>query len=86
MAMGNLQFVGQFIKGVNRLIIGLVVAASLIAGAMVLNASQKLFEFTINIWGEQTISLTAVLGLVGYVIATLLGLWLIYTIFRSRKL
>ena len=76
----------QFIKGINRLTIGLIIAASLIAGAMVLNASQKLFVFTVNIFGGQTISLTAILGLTGYVIATLLGLWLIYTIFRSRKL
>jgi ubiquinone biosynthesis protein len=76
----------QFIKGINRLTIGLIIAASLIAGAMVLDASQKLFEFTIDLWGGQTISLTAILGLTGYVIATLLGLWLIYTIFRSRKL
>jgi len=74
----------QFVKGINRLTIGLIVAASLIAGAMVLNASQKLFVFTVNLWGGQTISLTAILGLTGYVIATLLGLWLIYTIFRSR--
>lgn len=76
----------QFIKGINRLTIGLIISASLIAGAMVLNASQKLFEFTIDLWGGQTISLTAILGLAGYVIATFLGLWLIYTIFRSRKL
>jgi len=76
----------QFIKGINRLTIGLIVAASLIAGAMVLNASQTLFVFTVNIFGGQTISLTAILGLTGYVIATLLGIWLIIMIYRSRKL
>ena len=76
----------QFIKGINRLTIGLIVAASLIAGAMVLNASQKLFVFTVNIFGGQTISLTAILGLTGYVIATLLGIWLVIMIYRSRKL
>lgn len=76
----------QFIKGINRLTIGLIIAASLIAGAMVLNTSQKIFVFTVNIFGEQTISLTAILGVTGYVIATILGFWLIYTIFRSRKL
>ncbi len=76
----------QFIKGINRLTIGLIISASLIAGAMVLNTSQKIFEFTVNLFGGQTLSLTAVLGLAGYVIATFLGLWLIYTIFRSRKL
>ncbi len=76
----------QFVKGINRLIIGIVIAASLLAGAMVLNASQKLFVFTINIFGGQEISVTAILGVAGYVIATILGLWLIYTIIRSRKL
>ncbi len=76
----------QFVKGINRLIIGLIISASLIAGAMVLNAPQKLFVFTVNLFGGQEISITAVLGLTGYVIATVLGLWLIYTISRSRKL
>jgi ubiquinone biosynthesis protein len=76
----------QFVKGINRLIIGLVISASLIAGAMVLNASQKLFVFTINFFGGQKISLTALLGMTGYVVASFLGLWLIIMIFRSRKL
>jgi len=76
----------QFVKSINRLIIGLVISASLIAGAMVLNASQKLFVFTINFFGGQKISLTALLGMTGYVVASFLGLWLIIMIFRSRKL
>ncbi len=76
----------QFVKGINRLIIGLVISASLIAGAMVLNASQKLFVFTVNLFGDQKISLTALLGMTGYVVASFLGLWLIIMIFRSRKL
>lgn len=76
----------QFVKGINRLIIGLVISASLIAGAMVLNASQKLFVFTVNFFGAQKISLTALLGMTGYVVASFLGIWLIIMIFRSRKL
>ncbi len=76
----------QFVKGINRLIIGLIISASLIAGAMVLNASQELFVFTVNFFGVQEISITAVLGLTGYFFATILGLWLIYSIIRSRKL
>ena len=76
----------QFVKGINRLIIGLVISASLIAGAMVLNASQKLFVFTVNLFGGQKISLTALLGVTGYVVASFLGIWLIIMIFRSRKL
>ena len=76
----------QFVKGINRLIIGLVISASLIAGGMVLNASQKLFVFTVNFFGVQKISLTALLGVTGYVVASFLGIWLIIMIFRSRKL
>jgi len=76
----------QFVKGINRLIIGLVISASLIAGAMVLNASQKLFVFTVNLFGDQKISLTALLGVTGYVVASFLGIWLIIMIFRSKKL
>ena len=76
----------QFMKGINRLTIGLIISASLIAGAMVLNSSQKLIVFSINLLGGQNISLTAILGLTGYVFATALGLWLIIVIFRNRKL
>ena len=76
----------QFMKGINRLTIGLIISASLIAGAMVLNSSQKLIVFTVNLLGGQKISLTAILGLTGYVIATALSLWLIIMIFRNRKL
>jgi ubiquinone biosynthesis protein len=77
---------GRFVKSMNRLIIGLVISASLIAGAMVLNASQNLMVFTVNLFGVQKISLTAVLGVTGYVVASFLGIWLIITIFLSRKL
>jgi ubiquinone biosynthesis protein len=76
----------RFVKSINRLIIGLVISASLIAGAMVLNASQNLFVFTVNLFGVQKISLTAVLGVTGYVVASFLGICLIIMIFRSRKL
>jgi ubiquinone biosynthesis protein len=76
----------QFMRGINRLTIGLIISASLIAGAMVLNSSQKLFVFTVNLLGVQKVSLTAILGLTGYLFATVLGLWLIIVIFRNRKL
>jgi ubiquinone biosynthesis protein len=72
-------------RGINRLTVGLVISASLIAGSLVLNSSQKLVEFTITFHGVHTISITAVLGLLGYSIATLLGFWLIISIFRSGK-
>ncbi len=73
-------------RSVNRLTVGLVISASLIAGSLVLNSSQKLVEFTVKFYGVHTLSITALLGLLGYSLATLLGFWLIISIFRSGKL
>ena len=70
----------------NRLTVGLVISASLIAGSLVLNSSQKLLEFTFDFYGSHTVSITALLGLLGYSLATVLGFWLIISIFRSRKM
>jgi ubiquinone biosynthesis protein len=71
-------------KGVNRLTVGLVISASVVAAALVMNASQEVFSF--SIFGFRVISLTAFLGLLGYVIASVLGIWLIISIYRSGKL
>ncbi len=76
----------QVEKGINRLTIGIVLAASIIGAAMVLNSGQKILEFTTSFFGFQPVSLTAVLGLAGYVIATLLGVWLVISILRSGRL
>jgi ubiquinone biosynthesis protein len=71
-------------RGLNRLILGIVLAASIIAGALVLDASEKILVFTVM--GNQSVSLTSLLGLLGYTIATFLGLWLIISIFRSGRM
>jgi ubiquinone biosynthesis protein len=73
-------------KGVNRLTVGLVISASLVAAALVLNSTQRLADITVNLFGVKTIPLTALFGLTGYAVATILGLWLILNIFRSGKL
>ncbi|MEW6670594.1 MAG: AarF/ABC1/UbiB kinase family protein [Thermodesulfobacteriota bacterium] len=73
-------------KGVNRLTVGLIISASIIAGSLVLNSGQKVIEFQLNLFGLHTVSITALLGLVGYSIATVLGIWLIFSIFRSGKM
>jgi len=73
-------------RGINRLTVGLVISASLIAGSLVLNSSQKLMAFTITFYGVHSVSITALLGLLGYTLATLLGFWLIISIFRSGKM
>lgn len=73
-------------KSMNRLTVGLVLAASIVAAAMILNSDQRILEFPLQFLGEQALSLTALLGVGGYVIATVLGVWLIISIFRSGRL
>ena len=76
----------QVEKSANRLTVGIIVAASIIAGAMILNSGQKILEFTFGFLGSQSVSLTAILGVTGYAVATLLGIWLIVSILRSGRL
>jgi ubiquinone biosynthesis protein len=76
----------QMETGVNRLTVGLIISASIIAGSLVLNSSQKVMEFRFDWFGSHTVSLTSILGVVGYTIATVLGVWLILSIFRSGKM
>ncbi|MFZ2445736.1 MAG: AarF/UbiB family protein [Syntrophobacteraceae bacterium] len=76
----------QLEKGVNRLTVGIIISASIIAAAMILNSNQKILEFTTTFFGLQTVSLTAVLGMIGYGVATFLGIWLVVSILRSGRL
>jgi ubiquinone biosynthesis protein len=72
-------------RAVNRLILAIVLAASVVGGALAIDASQRIFVFNIDVMGERTVSLTYLLGLLGYTIATFLGIWLVISIFRSGK-
>jgi ubiquinone biosynthesis protein len=83
---GFQQFDVKLEKGLNRLTVGLVLSASIIAASLVLNSAQKVLVFSINFFGLGTVSLTALLGIMGYVIATVMGVWLIVSIYRSGKL
>lgn len=73
-------------KGINRLIVCLIVSASIIAASMIMNSSEKIVEIPINSFGIGTVPLTTLLGLVGYAIATALGIWLIGSIVKSDRL
>ena len=73
-------------KGINRLTVGIVISASLVAASLILNSSQKVMEFSIEFYGTHVVSVTSLLGLVGYTMATVLGLWLIISILRSGKM
>jgi ubiquinone biosynthesis protein len=76
----------QIEKAVNRLTVGMVVCASVIGGSIALNSSQKIAEFTIGFLSKEPISLTALLGVFGYGLATVLGVWLVISILRSGRL
>jgi len=76
----------KFETGLNRLTMGIVIAASLIAASLVLNTGQAILTLPIHVFGLTSLSITHLLGLAGYIIATVLGLWLIFSIFRSGKM
>ncbi|MEM5788236.1 MAG: AarF/ABC1/UbiB kinase family protein, partial [Syntrophobacteraceae bacterium] len=80
------QIQSQIEKGINRLTIGIVIAASIIGGAMILNSGNQIMQFSTTVLGLEGISLTAILGVVGYAVATLLGIWLVVSILRSGRL
>jgi ubiquinone biosynthesis protein len=80
------QFDQKLERGINRLTVGAVISASTIAASLILNSSQKVVEFELPFFGQPTLSITAALGITGYVIATVLGIWLIVSIFRSGRL
>ncbi len=74
---------GKLERGLNRAVMAIIIAASTIAASLVLNSPLKVAEITL---GRFTFSVTFLLGVTGYCIATLLGIWLIISIFRSGKL
>jgi ubiquinone biosynthesis protein len=83
---GFQQFDIKLEKGLNRLTVGVVISASIVAAALVLNSAQKVLVFSVEFLGLEAISLTSILGIIGYVIASILGIWLIISIYRSGKL
>jgi ubiquinone biosynthesis protein len=70
-------------RGLNRAVVGGLIAASTIAGSLILSSPVQIFTLR---FGDEEIPLSALLGITGYSIATLLGVWLIISIFRSGKL
>jgi ubiquinone biosynthesis protein len=80
------RIAGQMERGINRLIVALLVAASLVAAALIMHSGQQLFGLTFVLAGGRTVSLATLLGITGYGLATLLGIWLVVSILRSGKL
>ncbi len=80
---GSDTIITKLEKGLNRAVMGMIVAASTIAGSLLLNSPVTIFDISL---AGFTVSFTAVLGFTSYCIATSLGLWLIISIFRSGKM
>lgn len=74
---------GRFERGLNRAVVGLLIAASTVAGSLLLASPPTLMDIRV---GGTTLPVTTLLGLAAYTIATLLGLWLIVAIFRSGRM
>ena len=72
-------------KGVNRITVGLIISSSIVAGSLVLNSTKEFLDVPVGLFGVETLTITELLGLSGYVIATVLGIWLVLNIFRSGK-
>lgn len=83
---GFQQFDTKLEKGINRLTVGLIISASILAAALVLNSAQKVLVLSLEFIGLDQVPLTALLGIIGYVVATILGVWLIISIYGSGKL
>ncbi|MBM9604439.1 ABC1 kinase family protein [Desulfopila inferna] len=73
----------KFERGLNRAVTAIIIAASTIAGSLVLNSPDPIMNISL---GDFSVSLTTLLGILGYSIATFLGLWLIISIFKSGKM
>lgn len=76
----------QIERAVNRLTVGMIIGASIIGGSLALNSHEKIIEIPLYFFAGPSVSLTALLGIIGYVIATVLGLRLIVSILGSKKL
>jgi ubiquinone biosynthesis protein len=72
-------------KGVNRVTVGLIISASIVAGSLVLNSTKDFLDLPVGLFGIENLSVTELLGISGYCIATILGIWLVLNIFRSGK-
>ncbi len=84
--MGQLDDLKKgFIRSLNRLTMGLVSGTSVLAGAWILGSEHQFLPISLPVIGITEIPITTILGLISYTTATILGLWLVFSIvFQSR--
>ncbi len=71
----------SYVRSSNLITVGVVTGTSVLAGAWMLGSQHQYIPISIPALGIENIPLTIVLGLVSYSVATILGLWLVFTIF-----
>ncbi len=69
----------------NRIAVGVVVGTSVLAGAWMLGSQHQYLPVSISSIGIANIPLTILLGLISYTVSTILGVWLVFTIFFKSK-
>ena len=75
----------SYIRGSNRITIGLVTGTSVLGGAWVLASDNQRLPISIPSLGIQNLPITTLLGLIAFSMATILGAWLVFTaLFRSK--
>lgn len=75
----------SYIRSSNRITIGVVTGTSVLGGAWVLASDNQVFPISIPFLGIESIPITTVLGFIAFSMATVLGVWLVFSIlFRSK--
>ncbi|MEW6087451.1 MAG: AarF/ABC1/UbiB kinase family protein [bacterium] len=74
----------DLVRGINRITMGIVVSASIIGSALVISSGAEILPVTVS--GLGRVSLTTLIGLLGFTVSTILSLWLVISIIRSDKL
>lgn len=75
----------DFGNAASRISLGMLIGSSLISAAWILSSNSQILPIDIPSLGLYNVSLTTVLGLIGYAIASVLGIWLIFYILGQGK-
>ncbi len=75
----------NYVRSSKRITVGILTAASILAGSWILASGHQFFPVSFPVVGIMNIPLTTLLGLIGYSVATILGIWLAFTIFLKAN-
>jgi hypothetical protein len=83
---GQDDLLSSFEHGVNRLVLAIIIAATLLSSALIVSRIKQ-DDLAFLPWhlGTFGYSVAIVLGTFGFVFAIILGFWLLYEIFREAR-